>query len=194
MTSVGTHLYQAPEVTKAERYCFKADVFSFALTMYAICDRVRSGCGLSDSSLVICNDRFLTSLSSIPQKQDSPFTRSERERKFRLANDVAKRGYRPPLRQSWNPEISCLITLCWCGDPALRPSMHQVVSFFSNIMNGGVGHITMSTAPKSGAGTQADKTGKKGAGSLNFAPGELWRSMEVSAKSILRGDILGHGS
>ena len=41
MTSVGTLLYQAPEVSKGERYCFKADVFSFALTLYAVCDRVR---------------------------------------------------------------------------------------------------------------------------------------------------------
>lgn len=40
MTLVGTPLYQAPEISRGERYGFAADVYSFALTMYAVCDRV----------------------------------------------------------------------------------------------------------------------------------------------------------
>ena len=43
MTCVGTLLYQAPEISKGERYGFAADVFSFALTAYSVCDRVRWG-------------------------------------------------------------------------------------------------------------------------------------------------------
>ena len=41
MTYTGTILYQAPEVSQGKRYGFAADVFSFALTAYSVCDRVR---------------------------------------------------------------------------------------------------------------------------------------------------------
>ena len=41
MTYTGTILYQAPEVSQGKRYGFEADVFSFALTAYSVCDRVR---------------------------------------------------------------------------------------------------------------------------------------------------------
>lgn len=44
MTAVGTLVFQAPEISRGERYSFKADVYSFALTTYAICDRVGCGC------------------------------------------------------------------------------------------------------------------------------------------------------
>ena len=40
MTVKGTLLYQAPELSRAERYGFAVDVYSFALTMYELCDRV----------------------------------------------------------------------------------------------------------------------------------------------------------
>ena len=40
MTEKGTLLYQAPELSRGERYDFSADVYSFALTMYELCDRV----------------------------------------------------------------------------------------------------------------------------------------------------------
>ena len=43
MTIKGTLIYQAPELSRGERYGFAADVFSFALTMYEVCDRVRVG-------------------------------------------------------------------------------------------------------------------------------------------------------
>ena len=43
MTIKGTLIYQAPELSRGERYGFAADIFSFALTMYEVCDRVRFG-------------------------------------------------------------------------------------------------------------------------------------------------------
>ena len=43
MTIKGTLVYQAPELSRGERYGFAADVFSFALTMYEVCDRVSVG-------------------------------------------------------------------------------------------------------------------------------------------------------
>ena len=44
MTIKGTLVYQAPELSRGERYGFAADIFSLALTMYEVCDRVRVGC------------------------------------------------------------------------------------------------------------------------------------------------------
>ena len=41
MTIKGTLIYQAPELSRAERYGFPADIYSLALTMYELCDRVR---------------------------------------------------------------------------------------------------------------------------------------------------------
>ena len=40
MTVKGTLVYQAPEMSRGERYGFAADVFSFALTIYELCERV----------------------------------------------------------------------------------------------------------------------------------------------------------
>ena len=40
MTFKGTLLYQAPELSREERYGFSADVYSFAITMYELCERV----------------------------------------------------------------------------------------------------------------------------------------------------------
>ena len=60
MTQTGTVLYMAPEVTRGERYGFAADVFSFAIMMYELCDR------------------------------DLPYSKHERDRPMRLAVDVSE--------------------------------------------------------------------------------------------------------
>ena len=43
MTEKGTMVYQAPEMSRGERYGFAADVYSFAMTMYELCKRVGFG-------------------------------------------------------------------------------------------------------------------------------------------------------
>jgi serine/threonine protein kinase len=40
MTHKGTFMYQAPEVSRGERYGFTADVYSLGVTMYEVCDKV----------------------------------------------------------------------------------------------------------------------------------------------------------
>ena len=43
MTHKGTFIYCAPEISRGERYGFAADIYSFAITMYELCDRVSFG-------------------------------------------------------------------------------------------------------------------------------------------------------
>ena len=50
MTSVGTPIYTAPEVLRGDRYGFEADVYSFGLTIYSLCDRV-SNCPCQQPTL-----------------------------------------------------------------------------------------------------------------------------------------------
>ena len=40
MSMRGTPIYMAPEILRGERYSFAADVYSFGLTVYAVCNRV----------------------------------------------------------------------------------------------------------------------------------------------------------
>ena len=55
MSMTGTPIYTAPEILRGERYSFAADVYSFGLTTYAVCDRVRfcsaSACGMEKTLL-----------------------------------------------------------------------------------------------------------------------------------------------
>ena len=116
MTSVGTPLYQAPEVSRGERHGFPADIFSFGITMYEICDR------------------------------NLPYRRSERDNPIKLAADVALNGYRPEIREdSWNPAISCLIISCWCDTIAIRPTLPNLMWCLTKIMEGTSGLITVQT-------------------------------------------------
>ena len=39
MTHKGTFLYQAPELSRGERYGFPADIYSYAVTIYEVCKR-----------------------------------------------------------------------------------------------------------------------------------------------------------
>ena len=73
MSSKGTLLYQAPEVARAERYSFPADVYSLAITMYELRER------------------------------DLPFSKKERGSAILLGVDIATKGRRPPVRESWDP-------------------------------------------------------------------------------------------
>ena len=109
-------MYQAPEVARGERYGFAVDVYSFALTMYELCDR------------------------------DVPYTKSERGKAFKLAMNVAEKGHRPEIRSSWNPAVSFLITSCWADDPTLRPDMREVMSSLSSILSSKDGIVTAPSA------------------------------------------------
>ena len=69
MTIKGTLIYQAPELSRGERYGFAADVYSFAITMYELCDRV----GLSPSEAVHSfQPSSLRSPPTLPPSTGSP--------------------------------------------------------------------------------------------------------------------------
>ena len=136
---------------------------------------------------------FLSSLCNPPllpvKLQDLPYTRPERDNKYKLAYDVAESGHRPPLRLSWNPALCCLLASCWCDNPTLRPKMGQVMSSLSSIMHGESGLITKET--RSAPGKSAAASGE---GSFDFVPGGLWRRMEIGVSLIKREEVLGNGS
>ena len=207
MSSKGTMIYTAPEVSRGERYGFAADVYSFALTMYELCDRVgldgagkgrSEGCGQGaereggrggeSERERGREERDWTSLNALPFPQKLPFARSDRARKLQLAIEIAEDGHRPEIREAWNPSLSFLITSCWCGNPALRPHLHYVIEGLSAIMKGGRGLITALDKPEA----------SKGMGSLNhvdfyLAPGALWRRARIGLSQVQMGKVLGAG-
>ena len=129
MTHKGTFVYQAPEVSRGERYGFAVDVYSFALTMYELCDR------------------------------DVPYTLAQRRNGIKLAMDIAEKAIRPKIRESWNPAVSLLITSCWTQNADLRPSFTQIRESLSQIMLGTQGLVTASRNAKAGAGVTSGKQG-----------------------------------
>ena len=113
MTFTRTLVYLAPEICRAEPYSFPVDVYSFALTVYAVCD------------------------------QDVPFSKEERKQNcMNLTSYISKDGNRPKIRSRWNPAVSFLISSCWSHDPLLRPTMRQIVASLSTIMKSQKGLIS----------------------------------------------------
>ena len=183
MTHKGTFLYQAPEVSRGDRYDFSADVYSFALTMYELCDRVSLEASVHVSS----------SLLQSPPFQDLPYTSHERGKAIKLATDVATEGHRPELRSTWNVGVSFLITSCWCGVGSLRPSLALVISNLSLIMEGRSGLITSAAAAAAAASAGPAKE-KTQADDPRFAPGALWRRVETRPALINKAEVIGGGS
>ena len=102
---------------------------------------------------------------------------------------IATKGYRPTIRDTWNPAISLLISSCWSNDAALRPSLGLVMSSLADIMRGEFGFITVDTK-KGRAGSALNQ----GAGEPDFAPGELWRRVQTVHSKVELGKELGAGA
>ena len=206
MTHKGTPIYQAPEVTREERYGFAADIYSLALTFYALCDRVSAGFTLKSRRNDFAND-----LST----QDTPYSEEERMVPMKLATDIALEGYRPPIRDTWNPAMSFIITSSWSDDASLRPdlgrylfilapvlstfafayplslyvSTEQIMSFLEMIMRGGDDGLITSSTKEDLAEREQQEVGEP-----DLTPGALWRRIKTSTKNIVLGDVLGEGS
>ena len=107
---------------------------------------------------------------------------------IKLATDVAQYGYRPMIREHWNPAISLLITSCWAQNAKLRPRWRDIRVSLSTIMAGNQGLITSAAASKNTA-TQGLKRGE-----LLLAPGALWRRVETALSNIILGEVIGEGA
>ena len=189
MTQKGTLIYQAPELSRGERYGFAVDTFSFALTMYELCNRVGLCCKvvIALRLLVFVSPHPKRSIRPLSHHQNLPYTSSERGKGIKLAIDVATEGKRPLLRETWNPAVSFLISSCWSNDAALRPHWGQILRSLDMILAGEHGLITASRERRA-------SSMKKGASAaFDFAPGELWRRIETKASHINLGKVLGSG-
>lgn len=68
------------------------------------------------------------------------------------------------------------------------------MSSLSRIEKEETGLISMMTMSANSVATQGGETDGVGAECLDFAPGELWRRMEVGMSSIEIKDVIGEGS
>ena len=124
MTHTGTFIYQAPEISRGERYGFAVDIYSFALTMYELCKRVSSD---HTFEFVRLKTHFKLHPLRCSLLQDLPYPRSQRATPIKLAVNVAVEGYRPKISETWHPSLSFLITSCWSGPPTVgRVSSEEV--------------------------------------------------------------------
>ena len=182
MTHTGTMLYTAPEIFRGERYDFAADVFSFAITMYELCDRVSCDLSMVDWLLLLpltccCYCSFMRT-----RLQTLPYSKRERLKQMRLAKDIAD-GKRPCIHENWNPAVSCIIVACWADDPALRLPLGRAAVLIAKVAQ--VGNKARQVA--SGESTTS-------AGLIQLAPGERWRRVQTNIVNVTLGKILGSGS
>ena len=119
-------------------------------------------------------------------------------------------GYRPPIRATWNPAVSFLITSCWrespqvrfhicdfrsslrysheaLGSTQLRLGLEKIISSLSMIMKAGDSLITV-------ANTDTSEEKKSEGGDIHLAPGALWQRVETDPMNIELGDVIGQGS
>ena len=179
MTSKGTMVYISPEVSRGERYGFSADVFSFAITMYEVCFRVSSG--MCTAAAPVCN------LLTQHTHQRLPYTDRERGKGIKLAMDVANKGKRPPIPDTWTAAISSLISSCWLDNAGLRTGLGMIMCLISEILDGGQGGlITVSTMMR----VPSAKDGPD----LYLAPGDLWQRIKTQPKHISLGEVIGAGA
>ena len=121
----------------------------------------------------------------LSRRQQLPYSRSQRGKGILLAMNVATENLRPPIRNTWNPAVSLLITACWSNDESVRLSLPQIISSLTKIMNGEQ-RITSAKAAAAGEGP--------GQVPLHLAPGALWRRVETKPKFINLEDEIGSGA
>ena len=95
MTSTGTPLWMAPEVSLSERYDSKADVYSFGIVLYEVC------------------------------KRDLPYSDRKDVNAIGLAVEVALDGLRPTIEEEWHEGIKSLLRDCYKKEASARPTFAQ---------------------------------------------------------------------
>ena len=131
-------------------------------------------------------------VSSLPfPTQKPPYSKQERQQ-VGLTVKVSNDGYRPPIREQWNPAVSILISLCWAQNPIYRPHLGAVMARIKHIMSVGeaTGYITSLSAPIKAAAMEDEPA----SGAVDLAPGELWRQVQANVKDVMRGEYIAGGS
>ena len=95
MTSTGTPLWMAPEVSLCEHYDSKADVYSFGIVLYEVC------------------------------KRDLPYRGRKDVNAIGLAVEVALDGLRPTIEEEWHEGIKSLLRDCYKKEASARPTCAQ---------------------------------------------------------------------
>ena len=106
---------------------------------------------------------------------------------MKLLRKISQGHYRPPIRETWNPMISILITSCWSDDATVRPSLGQVISSIAMIMKGKAGLITALTTSKDKVAAQVQATSDP---ARYLAPGALWHRVQTAPTNIVLGEVL----
>ncbi len=115
MTMVGTPIYVAPEIVRGEHYSTKADVYSFAMTLFQMALK-----GKYSLSAFLC---MLLSKSDTNVKSISL---------GRVSYKMSHKAWRPTNAEkklNIPSTIFRLIEICWDHDPNERPSFDEIVDY-----------------------------------------------------------------
>lgn len=187
MTSTGTALWMAPEVSLGERYNHRADSFSFAIILYEV----------MDEQLPFADVKGLSGVG--------------------LAVRVAMDGLRPSLegpggnpdrpRDEWDARIKALIKRCWDQKAEHRADFSEIIVELDAVVDSifgskeGDNGKAMGDSEVEGDSENASKdentANEKGMKDKEEekrgAKDELWRLIQTDVNRLRKGDRLGKG-
>lgn len=165
MTSKGTAFWMAPEVGIASRYDSQADVYSFGVVLYEVAKR------------------------DLPYKEFG-----NKMAGFGMAYQVAMKGLRPTIEESWNEGLKALMKDCYEREPSARPTFAQLADRLAIIVEdvareeqGGVDSGEASVKDEASAAS----TGATKRSDENLRAIPLWKMIQTDASLFNFGKKLG---
>ncbi len=110
MTMVGTPIYLSPEVFKGERYDYRCDTYSFAVTLVAMMRQKKD---------II--DYFFDEVRKKLRRG------SVNGIGIHILNRSILQGWRPQIAVEMYPSLTKLVGRCWSDSPDMRPDMEEVL-------------------------------------------------------------------
>ena len=121
----------APEVALSKPYSHKAEVFAFATVLWEMASHERPYSEYDVKGFYKC-----AATPRLPSRSfcrtDASFWSPRLSPPHDLPRPVVLRrvcsaGQRPPISQSFPPQLATLLTRCWSTDHAARPEMAEVI-------------------------------------------------------------------